>query len=348
MAPGAPEVLVVGGGLAGSLLALALRERGLAVTLLESGAGPSATALSYGVLPGWPLAATPLARLAARAGAAWRALERRHGPLGWRPARWGLPLPVSQVDGEILGERLPAALRAAGVVLRQGQVQALVPSDSGWRVDLAADTPLRAGQVVLAAGAGCRALWPELPGQLRSSWAGVLQLQSRPQQLGPDQLRLPLQFQRPELERRAPQLQAEAWIVDPGAVPRGGGALVGQLTLVRPADAGQAAAAAPEPDPRLMEQRLRQGLEPLALTWQTAPARYRQARVAFCPGGQPLAGPVAAAPGLWLFSGFSGGFAQVPVLAPLLAACLADPGGPGRQRLQRLGVLPPAAGSAAA
>ncbi len=338
------ERLVIGGGLAGSLLALALRERGLAVTLLDPGSGETATELSYGVIPGWPLAATGLARLAAQAGARWRALEARHGALGWHPAHWRLPLPVSQVDGEVFGQRLPAVLAAAGVERRRGQAQGLERSGAGWRVDLVEGPPLQAAQVVLAAGSGCRALWPELPVRLRSSWAGVLQLQARPRELQPDQLQLPLQFQRADLERRAPQLQAEAWIVDPGVVPRGRGALVGQLTLVRPADTSSGAPADPEPDPQRMEQRLRRGLEPLALGWQAVPARYRQACVSFCSEGQPLVGPVAGAPGLWVFSGFSGGFAQVPVLAPLLAECLADPGGQALDSLQRLGLLPQAAG----
>ena len=87
---------IVGGGLAGALLSLALAERGVAVQLLDSG-GPSATAFSYGVIPGFPLDPSPLARLAAGAGSRWRELQRRHGDLGWRPRR-RLPLPLSQVD----------------------------------------------------------------------------------------------------------------------------------------------------------------------------------------------------------------------------------------------------------
>ena len=58
-AAGSPAgpVLIVGGGLAGGLLALELRERGQAVTLLD-GADAAAsglaspTALSYGGIPG--------------------------------------------------------------------------------------------------------------------------------------------------------------------------------------------------------------------------------------------------------------------------------------------------------
>jgi glycine/D-amino acid oxidase-like deaminating enzyme len=77
-------------------------------------------------------------------------------------------------------------------------------------------------------------------------------------------------------------------------------------------------------------------------------AVLRQAAVAFSSNGAPLVGPVEDAPGLWLFTGFSGAFAQVPVLAPLLAQRLAGP----RQRavqaqreLQQLGVWPQGADS---
>ena len=70
MASGPAGVVIVGGGVAGALLALALREHGRVVTLIDPpGAAGSlnttATAISYGALPGWPLAPTPLSRLAA-------------------------------------------------------------------------------------------------------------------------------------------------------------------------------------------------------------------------------------------------------------------------------------------
>jgi len=67
----------------------------------------------------------------------------------------------------------------------------------------------------------------------------------------------------------------------------------------------------------------------------------RQAAVAFCSEGLPLVGPLAGAPGLWLFTGFSAGFSQVPVLAPLLAQALAlerVPAAAATRRLQQLGL----------
>ena len=63
--------------------------------------------------------------------------------------------------------------------------------------------------------------------------------------------------------------------------------------------------------------------------------------MAFCSEGLPLVGPLAGAPGLWLFTGFSAGFSQVPVLAPLLAQVLALEGAPAEaavRRLQQLGL----------
>jgi hypothetical protein len=119
------------------------------------------------------------------------------------------------------------------------------------------------------------------------------------------------------LERRAPRLEQEQWVVDPGLVPWGDTALVGQISLVRPGlELGD------PPHAGLMEQRLRQGLAPWDPALARAPGRYRQAPVAFCTDGRPLLGPAAAA-GLWRFTGFSAAFAQVPVLAPLQAAAMA-------------------------
>jgi glycine/D-amino acid oxidase-like deaminating enzyme len=303
----AAAVGVVGGGLAGALLALALRERQEAVLLIDGG-GPSATAFSYGVIPGFPLDPSPLARLAAGAGARWRQLQRRHGDLGWRPSRrW--PLPFSQVDTVRWQERLGEVLAAAGVRRLRARVQALAPVAGGWRLALAAGEPLELPRLVLAAGAGTLALRPELAPALAVSWAGVLAL---PAAAAAYPLRLPSRFQRLAVEARAAALRHPEWVVDGGLVPRGPGGLLGQpLSREGPPLEGLAAAAAP----------------------------YQQMPVAFTPDGLPLVGELA--PGLWVFSGFRGAFAQVPVLAPLLAAALE--GGDGEAQaaaaaLARLGL----------
>ena len=121
-------------------------------------------------------------------------------------------------------------------------------------------------------------------------------------------------------------------------MPWGPGALLGQHTLVRPELEPGAA-----PPPSEVERQLRQELA--AQAWgaplAALPGHLRQAPVAFCSEGLPLVGPLAGAPGLWLFTGFSAGFSQVPVLAPLLAQALALEGAPAEaavRRLQQLGL----------
>jgi glycine/D-amino acid oxidase-like deaminating enzyme len=144
------DVVIVGAGVAGALLALALRGLGASVTVVAAPTSHglcSATELSYGALPGWPLAPTPLARLAAGASKRWRFLQQRHGDLGWRPCRLRLhgaaagwrplsawwPLPFAQVDSAVLTARLPLALAAAGVRCKTGWVERLEPqAGAGW------------------------------------------------------------------------------------------------------------------------------------------------------------------------------------------------------------------------
>ena len=288
-------ITVVGAGLAGSLLALDLAARRLAVTLMEAGPAAGATSLSYGLLP-WS------------AGAAWRRLERRHGDLGLRQ-RWlqlgprGVPLPALQVDGKRFAAAMQPILQRLGVELRPAQ-----PAS-------AARTP-----VVLACGAGCRALAPQLDERLRVSWAGILELEPGPAGawLGWRQglAQLPQRFGRLALERDAAQLQQEAWVVDAGLVPCGDRLLAGQISLIRPGlDAGQG------PDAAVMEQRLRSALAAQWPDLATAPGQYRQCAVSFCTDGKPLAGQCG--PDQWVLAGFSGAFAQVPDAARALAAQLA-------------------------
>jgi glycine/D-amino acid oxidase-like deaminating enzyme len=246
MASAPADVVIVGAGVAGGLLALALRELGASVTVVDAPASNglcSATELSYGALPGWPLAPTPLARFAAGASKRWRLLQERHGDLGWRACRLRLhgaaagwrplsawwPLPFSQVDSAVLAARLPLALAAAGVTCKTGRVERLEPqAGAGWELHLSDGSSLPAAQLVLAAGAYCRQLWPLLPQRLRSSWAAALELASFPPPLGRAAAWLPVSFGRVALERRAAGLSQPEWLVDGGLVPRAEGALLGQ------------------------------------------------------------------------------------------------------------------------
>jgi len=340
-----PSFMVVGAGLAGSLLALALARRGQSVGLVGS-AHPSATVLSYGSLPGSALRG-------------WRQLERWHGPLGLRRSRLVLhgwpgplrllpvwlqalptaPLPFARVDAPTLATSLPKALERAGVSRWQGTVFRIEPCPGGgwWAIGGdgepigvgnaggAVGWPPGAPQLVLAAGAANRNLWSDLPDRLRFSWAGVIELD--PEALDHEQrhhpwlaqvlrgrIVQPLRLRRPPLEAGAASLVGERWIVDAGLAPSGNRILMGQITLVGPhPDPGL------PPDPATMEARLRAGLKDLNPLLASLPGTYRQVPVSFCLGGSPLSGPVDGAPGLWMFSGFSGAFAVVPSLAESLA-----------------------------
>lgn len=340
-----PSFVVVGAGIAGSLLALALARRGLSVALVGS-PQPSATALSYGSLPGSALRS-------------WRELEQWHGPLGlqrsrlvlhgwpgplrllpaWLQALPTAPLPFGRVDAPTLAAALPAALERAGVIRWQGTVSRIEPCpEGGWwaiggdgepiapgNAGGANGRPMGAPQLVLAAGAANRNLWRDLPERLRFSWAGVIELDPTAldheqrhhpllQQVLRGRIVQPLHLRRPPLEASAGTLLGERWIVDAGLAPSGNRILLGQITLVR-ADPNPAL----PPDPVTMEARLRAGLQELDPQLACLPGSYRQVPVSFCLGGAPLAGPVGNAPGLWAFTGFSGAFAVVPSLAESMA-----------------------------
>ena len=292
-------ITVIGAGLAGSVLALELAQRNLAVRLIDGGSTATATALSYGLLP--PAAASD-----------WRRLQRHHGDLGLR-RRWlqlgprGLPLPALQVDPRRFAAAAATALQRLGV---ERETRALQQPE--------ALAPLLArGPVVLACGAGCRRLAPQLEERLRCSWAGILELPSGIRPAWPRGVaRLPARFARQQLEQEAAGLQHERWIVDVGLVPCGERLLAGQITLVRPElEPG------PPPEPAVMEQRLRAALAQRWPLLAAAPGRYQQVAVSFCSDGVPLVGP--ADDGLWVLAGFSGAFAQVPAAAAALAARLA-------------------------
>ncbi len=331
------DVAVIGGGLAGGLVALELAERGLAVVLISAASlgapNPlgSATSWSYAGVLGPDLGA-------------WGQLQERHGDLGVRRRRlyrhgqarlessrllpWARQA-FGQVDLIRFYQALPLVLNRLGVRQLQAQVAHPLRSLGGlWQLELLGQadgsSSLQVGQVVLAAGAGCRALWPGLGESLRSSWAGILHLEAwpDPKRYPSRWLRrargggvvLPQAMVRPALEQRAGALVQEEWVVDPGLACLGDGLLVGQISLVRPGlELG-----AP-PDPALMESRLRQALAHFDPGLAELPARYCQVPVSFCLDGKALAGPVAGAPGLWALAGFRGAFGEVPRAAQALA-----------------------------
>jgi hypothetical protein len=260
----------------------------------------------------------------------------RHGQARLVP---GARQAFGQVDLIRFYQALPLALDRLGVRQLQAQVAHPLRSLGGlWQLELQgqADGPpsLQVGQVVLAAGAGCRALWPGLGESLRSSWAGILHLEAwpDPKRYPSRWLRrargggvvLPQAMVRPALEQRAGSLAQEEWVVDPGLAGLGDGLLVGQISLVRPGlELG-----AP-PDLAVMESRLRQALGHFDPVLAELPARYRQVPVSFCMDGKALAGPVAGTPGLWALAGFRGAFGEVPRAAQALADQIASSLAPG-------------------
>jgi glycine/D-amino acid oxidase-like deaminating enzyme len=321
------EVLVIGGGLVGGLLALALAERGVAVEVLAA-PGPWATDMSYGGVPWWAGPPGPLGDLMATAPARWRSLEERHGPLGWRPSelvlhRPGHPEerhPYARIDGEIFQRALPAALERAGVGRLSGTAHRIHPEPGGWSLELQGSEQLRARQMVLAAGAGCLSLWPALQGRLMVSWAGVILSDQRPEATLPwgEAIVMPQQGRRQELEGRARELERDEWIVDAGLAPRGAGLLLGQISLVAPQGAWRNA-----PDPRWMEAQLRVGLRQVWPALAELPGRLVQAPVAFTDPAGPVCGPIAGAPGLWGLGGIPTAFSLAPGLAEELASQIA-------------------------
>lgn len=354
-----PDVAVIGGGLAGSLAALALARRQLAVMLISpaaalaaGGQDAAATALSYGSVAGLAAAAR------------WLALESRHGPLGWHASAVVLhglgaaggqrrspllrslasrlplvpaPLPFSRVDGCALARALPPALAAAGVLGLQRRVRGLQPAPGGgWRLELDDGTWRSAPRVLLTTGGACRSLWPSLPGTLRTSWAGVLvqpRLRGRSRWL--DVVRrgwmvFPRHLRRPALERQSSQAPPQArWVVDVSLAPWGEGLLAGQITWL---PAPQTAASGAPTDLDALEGCLRRELGRLDPALAALEAGFHLVPVSYSSDGVPLAAEVA--PGLWVLAGCSNAYSHLPALADGLAARIAAAaqGEPGRSR----------------
>jgi glycine/D-amino acid oxidase-like deaminating enzyme len=272
--------------------------------------------------------ADPQALAAARSGlqallaAADHGVLERLDPLGQHLA---LELPYGRVDGCVLAAALPLALARAGVEQRTGHALDLKSQPgSPWQVGLAGGGCLEADTVLLAAGVASARLWPPLAPDLATSWAGVLALDGdavADRDLPPGArsgIVMPLLGQRQALEQQSPSLEESRAIVDAGLAPWGSGWLLGQISLVNPL--GQFD---PEPDPAWMEARLRSGLARVWPQLADGAATYHQVPVSFTATGNPLVGPVADAPGLWVCAGVSAPFAALPPLVEGLVDQLA-------------------------
>jgi len=144
------EILVVGGGLAGSAAAIVLARAGRAVTLVEREAAPrpkvcgeflSVSALAcldaLGV-PAAALGAVPLSHLRVAAGGAPTTM-----PLAFRAAA----LTRERLDGALID----AAAFAGATIARGRAVRALAREDGHWRADLGGER-IAARTVLLATG----------------------------------------------------------------------------------------------------------------------------------------------------------------------------------------------------
>ena len=352
-------MLVLGAGLAGTLLALELAEGGAQVELAGGPMVSGASGCSYGGVPWWAGADDAFGRLLGAAPAQWSALQDRYGDLGlsschlwlhWSAADDPAAVAAARSALATLPQRPPAqhAFTAeelwraeplcdgadlAGAVqlpylqvdparLQQGAEQALarLGVERSAAVDAAA-LPQRLEQVdaaVVCAGAFSGSMLQQLgltpPGQLRFSWAGVLQLE-RPELSSPI-IAMPLLGARRQRELTAggPPL-----VLDPGLAPGpAGGLLVGQTSWF---DQGLEH----PPEPQAEQQRLmavaRQLLPHVAVEAMGRISLHQRA-VAYSTDQLPLLGPLQDCSAIHMFTGFSGAFAQVPVLAPLLAGAM--------------------------
>ena len=354
-----PRMLLLGAGLSGGLLALALAELGVAVELAGGSLADSATGWSYGGVPWWAGAANPLGELLATAPCRWDQLQQRHGDLGLRSAQLWLHWPeqapaqaVAQVQQGLAGLPQQPELTALSAQEAIEQEPLLAGADLGgvmqlpyWRIDpLGLQQGLERAWAV--AGVNRRAPLPaaELQQRLESGETVVLcsgaATQALLQAMG---LQAPpvlafswagvgrcdrAQFSAERIVMpllgqrggRETSASGAAVICDPGLAPApGGGLLVGQTSWFD----------RPIDDPPPVDQdfeqlsRVRSQLVPSLSESSYGPLRLQQQPVAYSRDQQPLLGPLPGCPNLSLFTGFGGPFALVPALTPLMAQALA-------------------------
>ena len=352
------RVLLVGAGIAGGLLALALADEGVEVELFGGDLLGTATGCSYGGVPWWAGAANPLGELLATAPRCWDQLQQRHGDLGLRPAQlwlhWSEQAPqqaVAKVQQALAGLPQQPQLTALSAQEAIEKEPLLAGADLGgvlqlpyWRVD-----PLGFQQGLERAwkAAGVQRRAPLPADELRErheqgepmvlcSGAATLALLKAMGLQAPSVLafswagvahygRAQLAAERivmPLLGQRSARETASsgpALICDPGLAPApGGGVLLGQTSWF------DRPVDAPPPAENDLKQlsSVRSRLAPSLSESAHGPLRLQQQPVAYSRDQQPLLGPLFGCSNISLFTGFGGPFALVPAVTPLMVKAL--------------------------
>lgn len=367
--------LLLGAGLVGGLLAIALAEQGAEVVLSGAGPSSSATAISYGGVPWWAGAKTELGLLQKQAPEQWQRLEQRYGDLGLHKAElllhWQaalgeaalqqalavIPQSLHRLSGAELQEYEPllagAALGGAVVLpyLRLDPLKLLRGLESCYgqlgikrRGSLYGEPLVEAiagsDHTVVCAGAKTAELLEHmnlpLPALLQLSWAGALQLPGHG--LKGQRVVMPLQSRRREQEQIQWQAGPTA-LLDAGLAPAPGGEglLVGQTSWFEcPINAA--------PTEQQDRRELAAAFDLLLPSITEANQRnslWLQRPVSFSRDGLPLLGALKAGAfpqekALSVCAGFSTAFALVPALMPFFAQALLDN---NWGNLERLGLL---------
>lgn len=367
--------LLLGAGLVGGLLAIALAEQGAEVVLSGAGPSSSATAISYGGVPWWAGAKTELGLLQKQAPEQWQRLEQRYGDLGLHKAElllhWQaalgeaalqqalavIPQGLHRLSGAELQEYEPllagAALGGAVVLpyLRLDPLKLLRGLESCYgqlgikrRGSLYGEPLVEAiagsDHTVVCAGAKTAELLEHmnlpLPPLLQLSWAGALQLPGHG--LMGQRVVMPLQSRRREQEQMQWQAGPTA-LLDAGLAPAPGGEglLVGQTSWF---ECPINAAPTEEQDRRALAAAF-DLLLPSITEADQSNSLWLQRPVSFSRDGLPLLGALKAGAfqqekALSVCAGFSTAFALVPALMPFFAQALLDN---NWGNLERLGLL---------
>ena len=367
--------LLLGAGLVGGLLAIALAEQGAEVVLSGAGPSSSATAISYGGVPWWAGAKTELGLLQKQAPEQWQRLEQRYGDLGLHKAElllhWHaalgeaalqqalavIPQGLHRLSGAELQEYEPllagAALGGAVVLpyLRLDPLKLLRGLESCYgqlgikrRGSLYGEPLVEAiagaDHTVVCAGAKTAELLEHmnlpLPALLQLSWAGALQLPGHC--LKGQRVVMPLQSRRREKEQIQWQAGPTA-LLDAGLAPAPGGEglLVGQTSWFE----CQINAAPTEQQDRRVLAAAFDLLLPSITEADQSNSLWLQRPVSFSRDGLPLLGALKAGAfqqekALSVCAGFSTAFALVPALMPFFAQALLDN---NWGNLERLGLL---------